>query len=123
MNDIYTADYFLRKFTSIPEELWCIGNYTDPKDPCKHCALGLCGAREKGPMVLGEYEEVHTAESHYLMMMVLSELGWPFTVSRINDRQTARFPQETPKQRILAALRYIKDKQSQNYANNPNPTP
>lgn len=96
----YTVDYFIKKFELIPEHKWikwqhkdCFGN---------GCALGHCGLDNNNTI---------TKESAALEFLFLKELE--DSVARINDHLSPRYNQETPKQRILAALHDIKRKQSE----------
>lgn len=84
----YNAAYFIAKFEAIPEELWCTGVFTLGD---KHCALGYCGQTNHVPF---------TDEA-----LALIDILQPRTVDGINDGDWERYPQPTPKQRILAALR------------------
>lgn len=99
----YDVDYFIKKFEAIPEEDWCRRVYTDGEG--KHCALGFCGS--KVGRVNDYTGDIHTEEGENLRRLLLPVGG----VTVINDYTEGRFYQETPKQRVLAALRYLKDKQ------------
>ena len=82
--------YFIDKFTAIPDEQWTVGIFTDSEG--RHCALGHCGAP------LG-YE-----------WPILSDLVGRATqscISNINDGKDPNFQQHTPKARVLAALNSI----------------
>lgn len=92
---IYDADYFIAKFEAIPEELWCI-NHFESGNAC--CAFGHCGARVFNP----------TVESGALSG-VLNEVGCGVL---INDGDDQNFQQPTPKQRILAALKQVKERET-----------
>jgi hypothetical protein len=89
---VYDVDYFIRKFEAIPEELWCIGQYTDGEG--RYCALGWC--RRSGD------------ENGYAEEVALERIS-PFFVPDVNDGHDERYQQPTPKQRVLAALRDIKE--------------
>lgn len=84
------ADYFLKKFRSIPQALWTTGSlYNGWTYQC--CAMGFCDNIEKQP----------------LRELFRQRLGMP--VHHVNDfSHCDDFPQKTPKERILAALEYIK---------------
>lgn len=90
----YTVDYFIEKFEAIPEEKWFNGNF---KFGDKYCALGHCGMDD----------ETYTEEGNELLDLFD---GYDLSVAGINDRLDPRFLQKTPKQRILAALNFIKEK-------------
>ncbi len=89
---VYDVDYFIRKFEAIPEEQWCTRQYTD--DEGRHCALGWCRGFD------GEYG--------YAEEVALERIA-PFFVPDVNDGNDVRYQQPTPKQRVLAALRDIKE--------------
>jgi len=88
----FDVNYFIKKFEAIPEELWAINSFQDELG--RYCALGHCG--------YGLNAE--TSEGATLNKL----LGW-VTIA-INDGRHKKYPQPTPKQRILAALHDIKEK-------------
>jgi len=96
----YTRDHFIAKFEAIPEDKWVKGFYTDGQGNC--CALGHCG------MKAASYEdapvESSTNESRALSRLLLVH---DLSIIDINDGQCAAFRQDTPKQRVLAALRSL----------------
>ncbi len=94
----YDADYFIKKFSEIDEWHWCIGVFTQEVlgGQLRCCALGHCGQRKVG---------YQTNESEYLIH-VLQPIGLP---SMVNDGDDLRYPQPTPKARILAALKDAKE--------------
>ncbi len=103
----YDVDYFIQKFEAIPENLWCIGKYFRSEEGFpKCCALGHCGARE-----------LHfTKEADALIELFRGSRATynseTFYIPSINDGFSELFKQFTPKQRILAALKFIKEKQN-----------
>jgi len=96
MSKQFDVDYFIKKFEAIPEGAWTVGTFLSDG---KSCALGHCGYR------LGCTD---TKEGSALV-----KLFWEYgiTVVSVNDGEPffRRFKQATPRQRILAALYYIKD--------------
>lgn len=82
----FTAQYFIDKFSAIPDEEWCTRQYTDSNG--RHCAVGHC---------------VNADERTGLGLLFD---GTP--IPMINDGEEPRYPQETPRARILAALHDIK---------------
>lgn len=84
---IYNINYFIKKFTAIPEELWTIGVYTSGY---RHCALGHCGVG---------IAHLETKES-----LALDEI-LEYEVAGINDGTSCFYKGPTPKERILGALR------------------
>lgn len=97
MNTEYTVDYFIHKFSAIPDGKWCVGKLID--DDGRSCAAGHCGFR-CGPL---------PAECKALTAI----LGEGIAVPAINDGVHPRYKQPTPKARILQALHDIKSKQEQ----------
>lgn len=98
----YTVDYFIQKFSVIPEELG-VGELQKGE---KKCAMGFCGG----------YIE-RSVESYALALILKpltqkrgSRINPNSYVWDINDGHNTNYPQPTPKQRILAALRDIKQK-------------
>ena len=85
----YTKEYFIAKFSEIPEEKWCTRVMTSSDG--RHCAYGHCGAR----VVCDD-----TPESR-----AFAELFGKIENADVNDGKDPRYKQPTPKQRILAALR------------------
>lgn len=92
----YTVDYFIEKFEAIPLEKWTIGKFIDEEERC--CALGHCGAR-KHQSLYG------IVEARALNNLIIDKLHTSPTV--INDLFYKG--EETPKHRILRALKDIKN--------------
>ncbi len=84
MSTPYTPAYFIAKFEAIPDELWCVNHYAGPGG--SHCAIGHC-------------EGIHSAEADALRGLL------PTPAAGINDGNSSKYQQPTPKARILAALR------------------
>lgn len=93
----YDISYFITKFEAIPEELWCTGKLAIYE---QRCVLGHCG-------VVGYASYDLTPEALTLAQCL------PICPQAINDFRTPAYPQPTPKQRILAALRDAQGKQNQ----------
>ena len=89
----YDVDYFINKFSAIPEEKWVINN-AHSKDGKKHCAYGHCGANG-------------AAELEGQALAAIAEKN-DIQIADINDGDDPKYQQKTPKQRILAALYDIK---------------
>lgn len=96
MKTEFTCDYFLAKFSAIPESAWCTGMLYDNMGG--HCAYGHCRVR---------HVEEPTVEAEALARL----FGMRERLFEINDDYDPRYQQPTPKQRILAALQDIKAKQ------------
>lgn len=98
MKKKYTVDYFIKKFSLIPHDDWCIGTYhVSETDQC--CALGHCGMNEDYTPPMAKALIGHFANR-------------PFSVSAVNDGEVKKFRQKTPRTRVIAALREIKKKAS-----------
>lgn len=85
----YDAQYFVDKFSPIPDEQWTTGTYED-ENGCK-CALGHCG----------DGSDTETFEGSALMNIARAMLR---DIVMINDRHDEDYLQLTPKARILAFL-------------------
>lgn len=102
----YTVDYFIRKFEAIPEERWithCLVNHENTK----RCALGHCC-----PDYSGRYfnnGRGQTEESEALIKLFGRN---HLSIGGVNDGNSYNYQQDTPKQRILSALKDIKKKLS-----------
>lgn len=85
----YTVLYYIEKFSAIPDEQWTESEYNDGE---KYCALGHCGEIDS---------DSRTDES-----AALDEIfnKYDLRVSLVNDGKCAKYNQDTPKARILAAL-------------------
>lgn len=92
----YTVQYFIDKFTAIPEELWFEEEFTNPANPEQHCAYGHCGCNP---------ESQENMEANSLDRLFRDH---DLNVALVNDGMSALFQQPTPKARILAALETFK---------------
>lgn len=93
----YDADYFIDMFKSIPASNWTIASVYDYAG--RRCALGHCLMYcyfENGKHVFQE-----TRQSYALRKLLRD-------VEEINDGAHQKYRQNTPKNRILAALGDIK---------------
>ncbi len=103
----FTVDYYIQKFSQIPEENWTKG---DMGRGNIHCAIGHCNVKdgdisEKGDILIEEGQELAK-----LIYLVSPQDDLFTTVFYINDsRYKTNYKQETPKQRILAALHDVKE--------------
>lgn len=100
---MYAAQYFIDKFEGIPEEEWCEMLYTDFRG--RHCVLGHCGMRS-----IGKSDGIALSTPEATGISVLFDAAAIGDIVNINDGKEDRYPQPTPKQRILAAPRDIKAK-------------
>lgn len=91
----YDVDYFIKKFEATKEEMWCMYMLQDCESKC---ALGQCSSN---------------VESEALINLFYHSLK--IKVTLVNDDYSYKYPQATPKQRILAALYDIKKLQQPVY--------
>lgn len=123
------VEYFIKKFEAIPEENWSIGSIQDTDG--NSCANGHCGVLHLGHgyivlnKVLTGVIRYRTTDESRALQKVFSKLEitqlpgisyemfyeehfqYSVTAAIINNGHAAKYQQETPKQRILAALRDI----------------
>lgn len=96
----YNKQYFIDKFSAIPSDQW-IENFYSDKSGKYHCVLGHLGAGIKNPLPRNDEEYA-----------CFNNLIWDNLKCNpifINDGFDARYKQDNPKDRILAALNDIKD--------------
>lgn len=98
----YNVDYFINKFEAIPDCQWTVGQLTNNQG--QYCALGHCSYTVKNGL---------TEESNALEKLIIAYYNT--SVVAINDN-LQRYPEgnftsygSTPKERILTALRQIKE--------------
>ncbi len=98
MKNKYTVEYFIKKFSKIPDSKWNVGDFIS-YDGKKKCALGWCGMKNVDPKesLFGK----ETKESTELENLLNNY------VADINDGRNPKYKQETPKARILAALKDV----------------
>ena len=111
---MYTVAYFINKFEAIPENKWVEGaKGTEPNEKGEYCAYGHCGVR-----VNKYYSPDEARALSEIFQSVFKDKdgitffdGLSWAVVHVNDG-ISRMPKysklETPKARILAALRDIK---------------
>src|SRR5688572_583031 len=109
----YDCDYFISKFSVIPEEMWVVGSVGWIGYGGRFCALGFCGHR--GGITLNE--ETNALCDLLMPLAILSPtfefMKHPYeVVYKISDGQVGykKFG-KTPKKRILEALNYVKSLQ------------
>lgn len=91
----YTSQYFIDKFEKIPEERWITNDFSNDIG-C--CAMGHCGMT---------YFSLSSDEKEAVALSNLFNDRIRASVPTVNDDRDSNYPQPTPKQRILAALRDI----------------
>ncbi len=109
----YNVDYFIKKFEPIDEDGWC-AFYLYKQG--KHCANGFCGVvskEDKDPHGSNPDNFIHTEESISLNNLLYQYFSAP--THEINDHRCDKYPESTPKQRILATLYRIKKLQQPKY--------
>jgi hypothetical protein len=108
----YDVDYFIRKFEAIPDSRWGVKRLWDGDGDEIRCAMGHC--LDAFPMM------EHTAQTIALracfrplvpICPMLPPVPSQLVVFDVNNGDDVRYPQPTPKARILAALQDIKAKQ------------
>lgn len=95
---MYTIDYFIKKFEVIPENQWIAGIYEDYNG--KKCAMGHLG-----------YVDYHAVDYLSNCRQIFTLQGIISNIAGINDGHHSSYQQDIPKQRILAALHAIKEKE------------
>lgn len=93
----YTVKHFIKFFSAIPDEKWMVGGRNSQDLPGVGCALNHAYSHSAA-----------AADS-------LVELFWRsgLKICDVNDRSTnGKFPQATPKARILAALAHLEKAQA-----------
>lgn len=102
MTTKYTVDYFIQKFEAIPDELWCVDKFENERG--QRCVLGHCGRNS-------ENKFQPTEESWELDKLIFRIHSCAFEpVACINNGTCLNYPQPTPKARILAALKDVKER-------------
>lgn len=119
---MYTVDYFIDKFTKIPENKWTIGTFR--KVTVLHgeqrCAQGHCMPRGVIKNIMKAGTQTTVARSGYPEWEALVNLfGYRdmgngksrIVIAEINNgnkEMLGYFPQTSPKRRVLAALNHLK---------------
>lgn len=91
----YTINHFIKKFSKIPTNKWTTGRFIT-EDGKKCCALGHCGDRD----------DKNTQQGNTLNDLFDNH---DLQVTSVNDRKSKKFPQKTPRGRVLAALKSFKN--------------
>lgn len=114
----HDVDYFIKKFSAIPDNLWI--TYSRSNGQGGHCAHGWCDVQTVA-QYSGSFGKM-TEEEKGLIDIATKYFTWqplyslPERVSfrgfaYINNAPSDRYPQTTPKARVLAALEDIKRQQ------------
>ncbi len=91
----YNINYFIRKFSAIPENKWTTFEYGENDI---HCVFGHCGMRKKDISIEGNAEAEAFVELFDAKVRIV----------QINDGYNCHYQQLTSKARILAALYDLK---------------
>lgn len=97
----YDSQYFIDKFSAIPEEKWCIRAIQRFENGIEQrCAMGWCFSKNINPNKISE-EDIRSQEN-----LQMDRFFHRINASRvdINNGDDPRYQQPTPKQRVLAAF-------------------
>ena len=97
MKNKFTVDYFINKFSKIPDKKWITGVWSNNG---KCCVLGHCGERNDGTLS-------KTRESEALRSLTYEYL-WVAPYSINDGFDELKMLGDTPKERVLTALELIK---------------
>lgn len=96
MLNFNTKAELLDALSAIPDDQWCIGDYTKGTS---HCALGHLGFRD--PLSQDDYRINHDIDKKLRRVIPT----WNFdTLHLVNDGHIKQFPQPTPKARVIAYI-------------------
>lgn len=102
---MYTTQYFIDKFTAIPDNKWYTGSFVNPSNTDQRCAFGHCHVVNFKENTLKENAEQQNLNKLFSIYLELS-------VVQVNDNLCLNpYKYSSPKARILAALNDIKAKQ------------
>lgn len=103
----YDVDYFIAKFEAIPENLWCERARVKGD---QRCALGWCYPSAEAAKKSEVFMHEDSIEDRCLTNLIHT-INEDFGVGGINNGIYWQYSQPTPKQRILAALYDIREKE------------
>lgn len=102
---------FITFFSGIPEGRWCTGAAEDKFG--RHCANGLCGVPQAEDWYGRMPEKAKRLQKVFAILSSFQDdedyPEYSYIAQQINNSSSIRYPQPTPKQRILAALTDIKN--------------
>lgn len=106
MNNQFSIDFFISKFSAIPDERWTTGALFRFEDSTA-CAIGHCL-----PWGNSETWRAQNSEARALAMVLFGSDSDDSVgqITNINDGRLLDYQQPTPKARILAALMDAKAK-------------
>lgn len=96
-------NYFIKKFTDIPRDQWIVGDYSSD-DGKRRCVLGHCGAMK------GTFNDYWGEEAYEINMLFYHLIGE--SVATVNDGNVPTWNKGHPKDNIIFALMYMKEKVS-----------
>ena len=108
----FTVDYFINKFEAIPEDRWCVNEF---KSGDKCCAQGFCMSLDainvvrESPLNIIEISRGYPEWNSLITIFGVCYNN--IVIASINNGNDPRYPQPTPKQRVLAALHDLKRKE------------
>lgn len=115
---MYDVNYFIKRFEAIPENLWLINRLNDDNHIGAHCANGHLGVQyptkpteeSKGLYIIMEPLKLYYTDClNYEVEEVRDfTVGYSTKIAAINNGKVKEYRQDTPKQRVLAALKDIK---------------
>lgn len=104
----YNKQYFMEFFAAIPEDKWCINEQQNGLG--QECAVGLLRTNEQRRARVWANAESNERVKALLDLFKASGISgskndeYGFCIAYINNGDDSNYLQNTPKQRILAAL-------------------
>lgn len=111
---MYTIQYFIDKFSVIPEDQWCSFSLISPDG--KRCALGHCLSKETTFYNANAWLDGGipvNPEIAGLAAIGINYIDGQFSIVSVNNGEDLRFQQPTEKQRVLAALQWCKEQEAE----------
>lgn len=102
----YDVDYFIQKFSAIPEELWCTQTY---ESQGQFCAYGHCGYRPYSGESERAIPECNALGNVFGDLLLPIRINDGEKASRSRDGKDYSVLGTTPKERIINALLKIKN--------------
>lgn len=104
---MYDVTFFIRKFEAIPEDKWCVGVQEDEHG--RRCAAGHCFHANAKRDYLGNLRATYGDDPMNIFYALQNVIGC--YVAELNNGKNKEYRQPTPKQRVLARLYDIRDKE------------
>lgn len=99
----YTVDFFIKKFRKIPESRWTVDKL---HDGARHCALGHCGLNPDDIIDRSPMAKALNKLFYFHFGVEAPDIN--DQSKSISEKGIVEFPGFTPRQRILGALKKIK---------------